>query len=371
MLPYEVVGGGFLTCSRPPSGLQRRPRRCLLRRQRRRPTTIRPRRGWTTQPSNDHHLCATHPLLFVLHPAASTMPAKFDPVRDAVLNSPVTQSPPQSLARIDLPHVSPTSQTSASTPTSFDRRTVSPISRRATNLATLLNDPPPSESLLFTPTASRPPLSLSDLLQPSEKLSDVRPIHRPHPRILATTTGNHSHQTQSTHSISNGQFTFSVPQDFPTRPQFSHPPPSTASPTRSPIFSIPSRPSTSSSVAPATPSHSTAKPSPTVSVTSLSIAEDTPLPPPPSTVTMPPPPVPQKQTAISYKPRPSSRLVPITPQEMQFYSDPEKSRRGWFSLAKKRKRSPTDEGDDKKSRDSDAIMQHCVCFSRLSEAAGF
>ena len=251
------------------------------------------------------------------------MPAKFDPVRDAVLNSPVTQSPPQSLSRIDLPHTSPT-YASASTSTSVDRQTVSPISRRATDLATLLNDPSPSESPLFTSTGSRPLRSLSDLLQPSEKLSDVRPIHRPHPRTT-TTANDDSRQTQPTSSISNGQFTFSVPQDFPTRPQFSQPPPSTVSPTRSPIFSIPSRPSTSSSVTPATPNHSTAKPSPTVSVTSLSIVEDIHLPSQSPATTMPPPPVPQKSSAVSYKPRPSSHLVPLTLQEVQFYGDPERA----------------------------------------------
>ena len=294
------------------------------------------------------------------------MPGKFDPVRDAVLNSPVTQSPPQSLSRIDLPQTSSTPQTSASISTSFDRRTVSPINRRATDLATLLNGPSPSESPFSTPTASRPPRSLSDLLQPSEKLSDVRPIHRPHPRTTATTASDDSYQSQPTSSISNGQFTFSVPQDFPTRLQFSHPPPSTASPTRSPIFSVPSRPSTSSSATPATPNRSTAKPSPTVSVTSLSIVEDTPLPPPPPAATMPPPPVPQKPTTVSYNPRPSSRLVPLTPEEIQFYNDPEKSRRGWFSLSKKRKRLLADEGDSKRSKDIDKIMQHCVCFPRLS-----
>ena len=352
----------LLTCSRPPSGPQRR--RCLPRRQRRRPTTIRPRRGWTTRLPNDHHLRATHhgtsgPPLSVFHPAVSTMPAKFDPVRDAVLNSPVTQSPPQSLSRLDLSHTSPTRQASASTSASFDRRTVSPINRRATDLATLLNGPSPSESPLFTPTASRPPRSLSDLLQPSEKLSDVRPIHRPHPpRATTTTTSDDTYQTQSTSSIPNGQFTFSVPPDFPTRSQFPHPPPSTASPTRSPIFSIPSRPSTSSS---ATPSHSTAKPSPTVSVRSLSIFEDASLPPPLPAATMPPPPVPQKSTTVSYKPRPSSRLVPLTPQEIQFYNDPEQSRRGWLSLSKKRKHSLADEGDGKKSTDAVTIMHHCVC----------
>jgi len=296
------------------------------------------------------------------------MPGKFDPVRDAVLNSPVTQSPPQSLSRIELPHTSPTTRTSASTSPPFDRRTISPINRRATDLATLLNDPSPSESPLFTPTASRPPLSLSDLLQPTEKLSDVRPIHRPYPpRMTATSTSDDSYQSQSTPSISNGQFTFSVPQDFLARPQFPHPPPSTASPTRSPIFSIPSRPSTSSSVTPATPGHSTAKPSPTVSVRSLSIIEDPPLPPPPPpAATMLPPPVPQKSTTVSYKPRASSRFVPLTPQEIQFYNDPERSRRGWFSLSKKRKRSLADEGDSRRSKDTRTIMQHCVCFPRFA-----
>lgn len=286
------------------------------------------------------------------------MPGKFDPVRDAVFNSPVTQSPPQSLSRIELPTTSPT-QTNVSTSASFEQRTVSPISRRATDLATLLNGPSPSESPLFTPTASRPPRSLSDLLQPSEKLSDVRPFHRPPPRTT-TSTSDDSYHTQPTSSISNGQFTFIVPQDFPTRPQFSNPPPPTVSPTRSPIFSVPSRPSTSSSGTPATPSRSTAKPSPTVSVTSLSIAED-PLPP----ATMPPPPVPQKSAPVSYKPRQSSGLVPLTPQEIQFYNDPEKSRKGWLSLSKKRKRLLADEGDSKKSRDTGVIMHHCVCFSSV------
>ena len=369
MLPYEVVGGGFLTCSRPPLWLSTPPPLPPLP-----PPAVRDddRRRYVLDAAGplDRRTITACPRLVPSLSSPSTMPAKFDPVRDAVLNSPVTQSPPQSISRIDLPHTSPASQTSVSTPASFDRRTVSPINRRATDLATLLNGPPQSESPLFTPTASRPPRSLSDLLQPSEKLSDVRPIHRPHPRPTAITTSDNSHQTQSAPSISNGQFTFSVPQDFPTRAQFSYPPPSTASPTRSPIFSIPSRPSTSSSVTPATPSHSTAKPSPTVSVTSLSIAEDIPLPPPPSAAAMPPPPVPQKQTTISYKPRPSSQLVPLTPQEIQFYNNPEQSRRGWSSLAKKRKRLLTGEGDSKRPRDSDAIMQHCVCFPRLSGVAG-
>jgi len=294
------------------------------------------------------------------------MPAKFDPVRDAVLNSPITQSPPQSLSRIELPHTSPTSQTTSSTPASLDRRTVSPINRRATDLATLLNGPSPSESPHFTPT-SRPP-RLSDLLQPSEKLSDVRPIHRPHPpRSTSARTKDDLCQDQLTPSMSNGQFTFSVPQDFPTRSQFSNPPPSIASPTRSPIFSVPSRPSTSSSATPATPSHPTAKPSPTVSVKCLTIVEDQ----PPTALsapatTMPPPPVPQKQSTVSYKPRPSSLLVPLTPQEMQFYSDPEKSRRGWSNLSKKRKRSLADEGDER-SKDAESIRQHCVCFLLFSK----
>jgi hypothetical protein len=75
-----------------------------------------------------------------------------------------------------------------------------------------------------------------------------------------------------------------------------------------------------------------------------------------------PPPVPQKQTVVSYKPRSSSRLVPLTPQEIKFYSDPEESRRGWFSLSKKRKRSLADQGDSKKSKVAESIMQHCVCF---------
>lgn len=363
MFPNEAVGGRLLTCSRPhfwPTTPPFPPRR-----QRRRRTIN------TSSTRLDHSTVERLPLVHApaynrqlssLSPSIpSTMPAKFDPVRDAVLNSPITQSPPQSLSRIDLPHISPTPQTSTSTPASFDRRTVSPINRRATDLASLLNGPSPSEPSLFSPTASGPPRSLSDLLQPSEKLTDARPIHRPHPPRSMT-----SDDPCQTSSIPNGQFTFSVPQDFPTRPHFSNPPPPTASPVRSPIFSVPSRPSTSSSVNPATPSRLTAKPSPTVSVKCLSIVEDQSLPTPPAATIMPPPPVPQKQLSVSYKPRASSPLVPLTPQEIQFYNDPEKSRRGWFSLSKKRKRSLADQGDSKRSKIAESIMQHCVCFPPFS-----
>ncbi|KAF9792271.1 guanine-N(7)-methyltransferase [Thelephora terrestris] len=73
---------------------------------------------------------------------------------------------------------------------------------------------------------------------------------------------------------------------------------------------------------------------------------------------MPPPPVPQKHSIVSYKPRPSSRLAPLTPQEIHFYNDPEQSRRGWFSLSKKRKRSLADERDSKRSKDAESIRQH-------------
>ena len=60
MLLNEAVGGGFAYVLPPLlPGPQRR--RCLLRRQRRRPTIIRPRRGWTTRLTNDHPLRATHP----------------------------------------------------------------------------------------------------------------------------------------------------------------------------------------------------------------------------------------------------------------------------------------------------------------------
>ncbi len=109
------------------------------------------------------------------------MPA-FDPVRDAVLNSPVTQTKP---LRLELPSNS-YSSSSSSGPES-NPVAPSPFTRRATDLSVLLNDDPPPEPTqsLFTPTTPRTPSSFAHLLHsdepstsPSEQLSDATPLRR-------------------------------------------------------------------------------------------------------------------------------------------------------------------------------------------------
>ena len=114
------------------------------------------------------------------------MPA-FDPVRDAVLNSPITQTK-QLPFRLDLPtnnfpNPSPVSSSSESAVPAQ-----SPITRRATHLSVLLNDDPPPEpssQSLFTPTTPRAPASFSHLLHPeepspsiNEQLAHAAPIRR-------------------------------------------------------------------------------------------------------------------------------------------------------------------------------------------------
>ncbi|KAH9857707.1 mRNA capping enzyme-domain-containing protein [Lenzites betulinus] len=151
------------------------------------------------------------------------MPA-FDPVRDAVLNSPITSSHPlPSAARsmhIDIgsakspvaPHypsqplsassstpgyrmsilTSPTSATTSPSEPSPGAALVSPLTRRATDLSMLLNSDPPPPTPLFTPTTPRAPATLSHLLLPDsddsqevEQLSHSTPLRR---RSSAATT---------------------------------------------------------------------------------------------------------------------------------------------------------------------------------------
>ncbi|KAH9932161.1 hypothetical protein B0H21DRAFT_657874, partial [Amylocystis lapponica] len=115
------------------------------------------------------------------------MPA-FDPIRDAILNSPVSQTPPLP-ARIQLQL--PVAATIPSpSPSDSSPSTVSPITRRATDLAVLLNSDPPDlssvaqDTPLFTPTTPRGPATLSHLLHPvdqyddHDQLSQAQPLRR-------------------------------------------------------------------------------------------------------------------------------------------------------------------------------------------------
>ncbi|KZT74131.1 hypothetical protein DAEQUDRAFT_702380 [Daedalea quercina L-15889] len=121
------------------------------------------------------------------------MPA-FDPVRDAVLNSPVVPSnehPPR--MHIDLPTGPPTRASSSLSGGGFrpdsSPSVSTPLTRRATDLSVLLNsDPPPQDTPLFTPTTPRGPATLSHLLhhadadrgtpEEREALSNFAPLRR-------------------------------------------------------------------------------------------------------------------------------------------------------------------------------------------------
>lgn len=102
------------------------------------------------------------------------MPA-FDPVRDAVLNSPISSSLPlPSRMHVEMP------QDTSTLPDLSPAPIVSPLlTRRATDLSVLLNDDPPpttSQALdtpLFTPTTPRGPSGLSHLLLSSEPAPDL------------------------------------------------------------------------------------------------------------------------------------------------------------------------------------------------------
>ncbi|KAI8998984.1 mRNA capping enzyme-domain-containing protein [Trametes punicea] len=163
------------------------------------------------------------------------MPA-FDPVRDAVLNSPITSSlalPSNARSmHIDIgsakpsPHpsqnhpsqplastpgsgmsvlTSPTSATTSPSEPSPGAAQVSPLTRRATDLSVLLNsDPPGLDTPLFTPTTPRAPATLSHLLLPDsddthevEQLSHSTPLRR---RPSASTSGG----SASTASVGRG-----------------------------------------------------------------------------------------------------------------------------------------------------------------------
>ncbi|OCH95195.1 hypothetical protein OBBRIDRAFT_706393, partial [Obba rivulosa] len=122
------------------------------------------------------------------------MPA-FDPVRDAVLNSPVSRihlELPLSAAQPSDSRPSTATNQSMPTPTSPDTAhpAISPLTRRATDLSVLLNSDAPGtlDTPLFTPTTPRAALSLSNLLLPtndpngdsaeSDQLAHLAPLRR-------------------------------------------------------------------------------------------------------------------------------------------------------------------------------------------------
>jgi mRNA (guanine-N7-)-methyltransferase len=246
----------------------------------------------------------------------------FDPVRDAVLNSPIATSQPPfySSPRNDSP-------TSAFAPL------VSPsLGRRATDLSVLLNADPQDP-----PTHSSS--SLSHLLLPAhihhDKLAHVGSLSRiSEPRPPQDNPQRHSKQTQ-------------LSQSFDAGPSSSRP--ITASPiTRSPIVSN-SSPSSSSSSSSRPKSMSSAGQRPAVSP----VVHPAPTPPPPS---------------IPYNPRhrttaPDSVLQPITSGEIELYRE---TYGFGTKRLKKRKRGRSSEPDasdqphtKKLAGDVGVVVEHC------------
>jgi mRNA (guanine-N7-)-methyltransferase len=286
----------------------------------------------------------------------------FDPVRDAVLNSPVTRSP--TLPR----HHPPPSTSAVSSPQNATTTPIAQPHRRAT-VAALLNDTPSSPSSSFHP----PPLpvrasSLAHILHPNppddpprfpspeEKLSRVLSLARlsrvnssPDPLNKIPSPSPLGHPSTPSHSDSlftptieraSTLFTPTVEHRgpfFPTSPAS--------------VRSTLSRPSTSSSTS-YRPPPSPAMPRP-------------PAPPALSPTPQRPPSPPPKPKPLLYDPRrrtpAGSVLEPLTPDEMHFYRT--QLGTGTKRLAK-RKRSPSYEPPDhqppvKRSRDSGIVMDHC------------
>lgn len=300
---------------------------------------------------------------------ATEMPG-FDPVRDAVLNSPITRSP-------TLPRHQPQLSVSPTTSVNNAPAPVAQAPRRAT-VAALLNDTPSSPSSSFHPPP--PPVRASSLAHilhpnppddpprfpsPEEKLSRVSSLSR-HPGAstsldvikIASLSSGISHHTAGLASPPQPDSLFSPTTErttslfTPTVEQrgLTFPIATPTSPTS--VRSSVSRPSTSSSTSYRPP------PSPVMPRPSALRARSPTPPRPPS----PPP----KPKPLTYNPRrrtpAGSVLEPLTQEEVDFYSS--RLGTGTQRLAK-RKRSPsfeppTRQPPQKRTRDTGLVMDHCT-----------
>ncbi len=307
---------------------------------------------------------------------ATQMPG-FDPVRDAVLNSPVARSP-------TLPRHHPPPSTSAGSAATSPHNAPAPTAQapRRASVAALLNDVSPSPSSSFHP----PPLpvrasSLAHILHPSPPDDPLR-FPSPEERLSRVSSlGRLPSETSPPDSFRAS----SLPSGI------SRPAASPLSPYQSEIFT----PTTERASDLFTPTveqrrlifSSTVPTSPTSSRLSLSrpsTSSSSAHRPPPSPV-MPRPPVPRARSptpqrppsppprpkTLPYQPRrktpAGSVLEPLTPEETQFYRA--QLGQGTRRLAK-RKRSPSYEPPDnqplaKKSRDAGLVMSHCTLPSSL------
>ena len=294
----------------------------------------------------------------------------FDPVRDAVLNSPITRSP-------TLPRHQPPLSASPTTSLNNAPAPVAQAHRRAT-VAALLNDTPSSPSSSFHPPP--PPVRASSLAHilhpnppddpprfpsPEEKLSRVSSLSRL-PGVstssdvikIASLSSGISHHTTGLASPPQldslfspitertpGLFTPTFEQRGPTFPMAT---PTSPTSVRSNL----SRPSTSSSTSYRPP------PSPVMPRQPVLRARS-PTPPRPRS---PPP----KPKPLPYNPRrrtpAGSVLEPLTREEADFYHN--RLGTGTQRLAK-RKRSPSFEPPvsqppQKRSRDTGLVVDHCT-----------
>lgn len=249
------------------------------------------------------------------------MPA-FDPVRDAALNSPVSQ--PKPLAHdADLErherHSFDVPSPSSSRPSS-SRATNSPtVTRRATDLAVLLNSEPQEPR---TPSSARPS-SLSHLLLGTDTQSHVS--------LLPSTTvsngevdrlaGAQSLRRRSNLPVLDTSRTDGPPEDRPSQQLSRHAPPLTS---RAPFHSKQQVEPASSAfprVLPASPLTS----SPIGASSRLSSSDTPTFAAYTSPITMPPPPPPPLLlSTVPYNPRnrktpAGSVRIPMTPQEMESY----------------------------------------------------
>ena len=308
---------------------------------------------------------------------ATQMPG-FDPVRDAVLNSPVTRSP-------TLPRHHPPPSTSAATSPNNAPTPTAQAPRRAT-VAALLNDISPSSpsSSFHPPSLPVRASSLAHILHPNppddpprfpspeEKLSRVPSLGRRHSEASTPDSFRAS-------SLPSGIIRPAVSPLSPSRPEVFTP---TTIERASGLFTptVEQRGHIFSSTIPTSPTSSR------LNLSRPSTSSSTSHRPPPSPI-MPRPPIPRarsptpqrppstppKPEPLPYQPRrrtpAGSVLEPLTSDEMHFYRT--QLGQGTRRLAK-RKRSPSFEPPDdtpvaKKSRDAGLVMNHCSLSSSLSE----
>lgn len=266
------------------------------------------------------------------------MPA-FDPVRDAVLNSPVTSTNP-------LPPQPPSSATSSPS-----------LGRRATDLSVLLNSESQEPTVtLRTPPLPRPSSGLSHLLNADpahavdfeDKLSAFQPLSRSTNLSVATATSSRNPHSSSSTFSRRGSDPLAA-----AHPALSSPSSATSTGTSSARNLFGDSPIRESPVSPSFPAQT--------QTPSASLPQWSSNPP----TNMPPPPQPNRSN-VPYNPRnritpAGSVLVPLSQSELEMFAE---FRGAGTSRLTKRKRghSPEGEGEPpakKLGGDVGVVVEHC------------